>query len=142
MTSCVTKFANVKADTPCFNCGADFADHVYVTNSIDRYTCPHPATESGYGAFNGGDPRKFFPDPDCSSEKEIAAWKAACEEAERLESARSLSCPSGFERQPDGRVFHILRAPFCIGTYVIECDQEFEARDEDDPRQMLLEEFL
>jgi hypothetical protein len=39
-------------------------------------------------------------------------------------------------------VFHILRAPFGIGTYVIECEQEFEACDDDDPRQMLLEAFL
>jgi hypothetical protein len=90
MTSCVTKFANVKADTPCFNCGADFADHVYVKDSIDRYTCPHPATESGYGFFCGGDPRRFFPDPDGSSDTEIAAWKAAVRRASVPHPARPV----------------------------------------------------
>lgn len=32
-----------------------------------------------YGHFGGGDPRDFTPDPDCSTEAERAAHKAACD---------------------------------------------------------------
>lgn len=38
------------------------------------------AEESHYGFFIGGDPRDFSPDPECSTEQERAAHKAACDE--------------------------------------------------------------
>ncbi len=38
-----------------------------------------------YGSFNGGDPRLFKPDPECSTEEERAFHKAACEAWERGE---------------------------------------------------------
>lgn len=37
------------------------------------------ASEVGYGYFPGGDPRDFSPDEESCTEKEIAAWKRACE---------------------------------------------------------------
>lgn len=38
------------------------------------------AEELHYGFFLGGDPRDFSPDPECSTEQERAAHKAACDE--------------------------------------------------------------
>ena len=35
-------------------------------------------TQSGYGFFHGGDPRKFHPDSECSSPEEIAAHEITC----------------------------------------------------------------
>lgn len=38
------------------------------------------AEEKGchYGSFDGGDPRRFTPDPECSTEAERAAWREDC----------------------------------------------------------------
>jgi len=35
--------------------------------------------QMGYGFFTGGDPREFTPDLECCTEKEIQAWKEACQ---------------------------------------------------------------
>lgn len=137
MTTRVLKFENVKADTPCSNCGYPFAEHTYVKDSIDRYTCPVPKSETGYGFFSGGDPRQFRPDYEECSKEEIDRWKSACMEADRLDSARHLPCPSGWIRTPEFTA-HILRAPFGIGTYTVEFDSEFEAFEDDCPGQRLL----
>src|SRR4051812_16600699 len=50
--------------------------------------------EVHYGAFSGGDPRNFWPDPEMSTESEIRAWKAACELAAWDPGACNLP-PSG-----------------------------------------------
>jgi hypothetical protein len=130
---------NVTDTTRCRNCCDEFANHDYIPDSLDAYVCPHLYSETHYGFFNGGDPRKFHPDYECCSENEIKRWKEACAEAEQLESKRSLPCPSGWERMPNGTVMHILRAPFGIGTYVIESETMFEADDWEDPNQMQFE---
>lgn len=36
------------------------------------------AEECYYGAYNGGDPRDFHPDPECSTDEERALWEADC----------------------------------------------------------------
>ena len=60
---------------------------------------PTPASEVIYGFYHGGDPRKFSPDYECCSEKEIADHKAACKlwddmetrgETPRMRSPRRL----------------------------------------------------
>jgi hypothetical protein len=117
--------------TICKNCFREFADHNYRLNSIDVYECPVPVTETGYGYFHGGDPRKFYPDFEDCSPDEIKRWKAACREADRLEAKRHLPCPSGWERHGDS-VIHVLRAPFGIGTYTTEYVSEFEALESDE----------
>jgi len=125
---------NVNDDTPCGNCGADFADHDYVKDSIDQYRCQHPHQEFSYGYFHGGDPRQFHPDHESCDPKEIENHKAACELADKLGAEGrpvQWDCPSGWEQWGDV-VAHVLRAPFGIGTYVAEFEQFFEAREEDD----------
>lgn len=44
---------------------------------------PTDDEQIGYGAFHGGDPRDFTPDPECSTDEERAAHKAACDAWER-----------------------------------------------------------
>jgi hypothetical protein len=116
----------------CANCGRDFADHNYVAGSIDEYTCPQPQQETVYGYFTGGDPRDFHPDFEDSTPEEIANWRAACIEANKLAVSRNLPCPSGWERLPDGSVAHVLRAPFGIGVSTISIESSFEPVDASD----------
>lgn len=109
---------------PCANCGEDFYRHNADTEP--PHMCPPECQEfsSCYGFFHGGDPRNFHPDYECCSEAEIENHKKACEEADRLESARDLPCPSGWIRSDDGSVsIHVLRSPFGIGiiTYPPTC---------------------
>ncbi len=85
--------------------------------------------ETGYGFFCGGDPRKFHPDSEGCSEEEIAHHKAACalwDEAEaRGETPEPEACPSGFLYDEDGKcVGHVLRAPYGIGIYTYEVDDD------------------
>ena len=87
-------------------------------------------TEMGYGFFCGGDPRKFWPDGESCSEKEIDNHKAACklwDEAEaRGETPTPEACPSGWVYDKDGKpVMHVLRTPYGIGTY------EYDVEDDD-----------
>lgn len=83
------------------------------------------AHDTGYGFFIGGDPRRFSPDEESSTSEEIAAWKAACAEAEADEKARDLASPCGPEIvEHEGRNVpaFVDRAPFGLGTY--ECGDE------------------
>jgi hypothetical protein len=87
------------------------------------------AHDTGYGFFIGGDPRRFTPDEESTTPEEMAAWKAACAEAEANEKARDLESPCGLETvEHEGRNVpaFVDRAPFGLGTY--ECgDEEAEA---------------
>ncbi len=49
-------------------------------NDVREWAHPSPS----YGTCHG-DPRNFFPDPECSTEEERALHKADCERAERGE---------------------------------------------------------
>lgn len=69
---------DVKATDQCDNCGREFADHVYVPESLTDYRCPVPHQESGYGGFCGGDPRKFHPDGEVCTPEEIENHRKAC----------------------------------------------------------------
>lgn len=62
--------------------------------------------ESTYGAFRGGDPREFHPDPENTPE-ELAAHAVACKE-----SAPTAAAPSSCAR----------REPFGLGSYEIEVE--------------------
>lgn len=124
----------IKATDQCQNCGDEFANHTYVKDSITKYKCPHPYQDSGYGGFNGGDPRNFSPDWECCSEKEIANHKAACalwdEAEERGEIPEPEKCPSGWIfDEKDKVVAHVLRSSYGIGVYTIEFDQFFKPRE-------------
>lgn len=90
----------------------------------------------GYGAFHGGDPRDFTPDPECSTEEERAAHAAAVAKAETDESARNLEPSHRWvmpnEPMPEGGVAtikmgmarHVEVPMFGLGTYR---DREAEA---------------
>lgn len=125
------------SDGYCSNCFMERADHDYVPDSISKYKCPIPHVEMGYGYFNGGDPRSFYPDHESCSETEISNHRAACrlwDEAEHLHS-KSLQpedCPSGWIQSPGGTAIHILRSPYGIGTYSMHFDQFFELLDQDE----------
>lgn len=101
----------VRATDQCHNCGDEFANHIYVKDSITQYKCKTPGQESGYGQFPGGDPNKFFPDPECSTSAEFARWQDACAAGKPL--AR-FSGPG-----------------FGVGVYVIEYEQFFKPREHD-----------
>mgnify|MGYP000367032144 CR=1 FL=1 len=128
---------DVTAEIRCGNCGAEFADHNYVKDSIDKYVCPHSHVECGYGYFKGGDPRKFSPDGDACSPDEISNHKASCDLWNDMESKGKTpspeDCPSGWIYDTDGKtVAHVLVAPYGIGVYSVEFEQYFDARDFDD----------
>lgn len=102
---------------PCKHCGESILEHR--ADSEPPWVCPQQKSNMPiyYGLFSGGDPRLFQPDAEYCSPEELTRHKAACEEANRLEAARDLPCPSGWERQCNGRVCYVLRAPFGIGFY-------------------------
>ena len=86
-------------------------------------------TESGYGFFCGGDPRRFYPDAESCSEKELANHAAACKlwtEAEaRGEKPTPEACPSGWVYDAEGKPFmHVLRAPYGIGGYDYDVEDD------------------
>lgn len=86
-------------------------------------------TEYGYGFFCGGDPRKFFPDGESCTKKEMENHTAACklwDEAEaRGETPTPEACPSGWVYDDAGKpVMHILRTPYGIGTYEYEVEDD------------------
>ena len=123
---------DVTDTTRCANCGDEFANHDYVQDSITKYRCPTPRTESGYGFFSGGDPRKFSPDHESCTPQEIENHRKACELANQLDREGKpvdWKCPSGIEKWGDV-VVHVLRTPFGVGVYVAEFEQFFEPADE------------
>lgn len=88
-------------------------------------------TEYGYGFFCGGDPRKFYPDHESCSEREIATHKSACdiwnEMEARGETPSPENCPSGWIYDESGKaVAHVLRAPYGIGSYEYVVTDEVE----------------
>ena len=123
--------------TRCRNCGAEFADHAYVPDSIDEYKCPHAVCEGHYGYFTGGDPRDFHPDYECCSPDELENHRRACElwnDAEsRGETPEPEKCPSGWIYADDGTpICHVLRAPYGIGMVTVTFETTFEAVEVDE----------
>jgi hypothetical protein len=100
----------------CRHCGAEFADHNYVPDSIGTYRCPHPQQETGYGAFKGGNPCNFHPDGECCSDDELKALR----EAQRTWDGVDLPMPAG------------CSSPYGIGVYVTYWYEDFSPRESDD----------
>lgn len=70
-----------------------------------------------YGFFTGGDPRDFTPDPECSSDEERAAHKAACEARNADDAVPFL--PGTEATATTGDVYtHSTRAGFGLGTQI------------------------
>lgn len=76
----------------------------------------------GYGGFHGGDPRNFTPDPECSTEAERAAHRAACERWDRIQAGGEQPTPEPDTHSlyaAEGMTLHVARAGYGLGTYVI-----------------------
>jgi hypothetical protein len=121
----------------CCNCHREFADHDYVKDSIDQYKCPILCQETGYGGFNGGDPRNFHPDAEECRPTELEAHRKACEiwnESEaKGETPEPEKCPSGWIYNDEGEVIaHVLRMPYGIGVYTISHETLFEPIEYDE----------
>lgn len=77
------------------------------------------AEDSGYGFFPGGDPRRFTPDPECSTEAERAAHKAACAAWDRGETTAGQEARPYWVGGEDGKaVAHVTPSGFGLGVYV------------------------
>jgi hypothetical protein len=78
----------------------------------------------GYGAFPGGDPRLFTPDPECSDAEEVEAHRAACAEWDRAQKEGRVpaAVPAAhyFVHLPGGYA-HVARRGFGLGIYSIPC---------------------
>lgn len=61
---------------------------------LDRIEEDMNAYSTHYGSWMGGDPRRFAPDPECSTPEEREAHRLACEAAERGDpGSRNLNSP-------------------------------------------------
>lgn len=73
--------------------------------------------DGGYGFYLGGDPRKFCPDEESCTPKELADHKAACEkwnEAEaKGEKLEPDPCGSGWISP----TVHVTRSAYGLGSY-------------------------
>lgn len=90
-------------------------------------------SETIYGFYHGGDPRKFHPDHECCSPEEIDRHRRSCalwDEAEsRGEIPTPEKCESGWIYDADGKpVMHVLKSSYGIGTYEYESDDDHKKR--------------
>jgi hypothetical protein len=68
----------------------------------------------GYGSFPGGDPRRFSPDPECSTEAERDAHRVACA---RWDAGYRDEYPTHALYAEGGAVVHVNRSAFGLGVY-------------------------
>ncbi len=68
----------------------------------------------GYGAFPGGDPRRFSPDPECSTGAEREAHRVACA---RWDAGYRDEYPTHYFAQEGSTILHVNRSAFGLGTY-------------------------
>ena len=69
---------------------------------------------NGYGSFPGGDPRRFWPDPECSTEAEREAHRVACL---RWDAGYRDEYPTHGLYAAPGMVLHVNRSAFGLGVY-------------------------
>jgi hypothetical protein len=104
-------------------------------NAMARIVAEFAESES-YGAFPGGDPREFEPDPDCSTDEERAAHQRDCEAM--TAGGQALMPPAhSWEEIPEmtlkdgtkvgGGFGHVARAGYGLGTYAIKDPDLMEA---------------
>lgn len=98
---------------------------IILTNLVDRgrycdrcgeYLC-------GYGHFLGGDPRRFIPDEDCSTECERDLHRRHCFAAAFF-GIVDHACLCGWRQIMHKGVMvtaHVVGSPYGLGTYSIDC---------------------
>lgn len=75
------------------------------------------AARPEYGAFPGGDPRTFTPDPEMCTPEETARWKEACAEWD-AGKGKPVPPPCSAIHDASGKVVgHAFAPRFGIGTY-------------------------
>lgn len=72
------------------------------------------AEEQHYGHFNGGDPRDFEPDPECSTEEEREAHRRDCAAMEA--GGQALMPPTGEWHRTENAVIHFHRQAYGLGV--------------------------
>lgn len=87
---------------------------------------PHPT----YGYYNGGDPRDFSPDPECCTETELAAHKAACEAWERGERPESEKHRHEVLQRGETTVIASYAGAFGMGVYSIRDEDAEDVLDQ------------
>lgn len=96
--------------------------------------------EQAYGAFPGGDPRNFTPDPECSTEVEREAHRRACALWDAGANAFSADSPAHqwvVTDTPDGQlVMHVARGKFGLGTYTRPAPAPSEPRSDQQAREI------
>lgn len=79
--------------------------------------------ETAYGSYHGGDPREFWPDPECSTAEERKAHREACEAWDRGERLEAEKGGCEFKQCAGGEVLKVQRqGAFGLGTYRIELE--------------------
>lgn len=79
-------------------------------------------TETGYGFFIGGDPRRFTPDEESNTPEELENWRLACEAWD--EGRESELLRSGCVFLPNGEIRNVSRLGLGIYTFDCDCDEE------------------
>ena len=77
----------------------------------------------GYGFFPGGDPRRFFPDPEASTDAERAKHKADCEAWDRGDMP-NVNDKAPHWTDKDGVVAHVTPAGYGLGVYDEDDDED------------------
>lgn len=110
----------------CPKCGAGWSEELS-GDVIETLLGTEEEPITGYGAFPGGDPRLFDPDPECSTPEEREAHRVACQEADAMEARGEVpDWPSAHSFGQVGNFgVHIASSMFGLGTYAYE-----EAPDE------------
>lgn len=110
----------------CPKCGAGWSEELS-GEVIETLLGTEEEPTTGYGAFPGGDPRLFDPDPECSTPEEREAHRKACQEADAMEARGEVpDWPSAHSFGQVGNFgVHIASSMFGLGTYAYE-----EAPDE------------
>lgn len=83
------------------------------------------AREECYGAFPGGDPREFTPDPECSTEAEREAHRRACAIWDAGAQIGDHRPAHVWVADEHGNVVgHVARCVYGCGTYWIDVEDE------------------
>ncbi len=78
-----------------------------------------------YGAFPGGDPRDFTPDPECSTDAEREAHRRACAIWDAGAQFGPEEPAHRWLTDEQGRlVGHVARCKYGLGTYFVEDEKE------------------
>mgnify|MGYP001602386723 CR=1 FL=1 len=93
------------------------------------------------GGFQGGDPRKFFPDPEMSTEAEMKAHAEACKAWDHDERPEFTLMVNTFDPKT-GRGMHASIRPFGIGFTQEEAETEDPEQEPDLPLEEQSDEEL